>query len=101
MLVDLIVRLADTRACERTWIGLPGRTCGFLGRARRRSLGDLCGGDRQLEGTDACEQRRLGFSPSQSAAGGAVTPARDLRSRWWLGSQQDEENRLRRLSLPA
>ena len=33
--------------------------------------------------------------------GGAVTPARDLRSQWWLGSQEDEENRLQRLSLPA
>jgi GH15 family glucan-1,4-alpha-glucosidase len=34
-------------------------------------------------------------------AKGAVTPARDLRPPWWLGSQEDEENRLRRLSLPA
>ena len=30
VLVGLIGRLADNRACERTWIGLPGRTCGFL-----------------------------------------------------------------------
>src|ERR1700688_2136922 len=35
------------------------------------------------------------------AFGGVVTPARDLRSPWWLGSQEDEENRLQRLSLPA
>jgi hypothetical protein len=32
---------------------------------------------------------------------GVVTPARDLRSPWWLDSQMDEENRLRRLPLPA
>jgi hypothetical protein len=32
---------------------------------------------------------------------GVGTPARDLRSPWWLRSQEDGENQLRRLSLPA
>jgi hypothetical protein len=32
---------------------------------------------------------------------GAVTRAPDLRSPWWLDSQEDEEYRLRRLPLPA
>ena len=30
VLVGLIGRLADKRACEETWIGLLGRACGFL-----------------------------------------------------------------------
>jgi hypothetical protein len=32
-------------------------------------------------------------------AAGAVTPAPDLRPPGWLGSQEDEENRLRRLTF--
>jgi hypothetical protein len=32
---------------------------------------------------------------------GAVTSAPNLRSPWWLGSQKDEENQLRRISVPT
>ena len=39
VLVGLIGRLADKRACERTWIGLPGRTCGFLGSGETAIVG--------------------------------------------------------------
>ena len=39
VLVGLIGRLADKRACERTWIGLPGRTCGFLGSSETAIVG--------------------------------------------------------------
>ena len=39
VLIGLIGLLGDKRACERTWIGLPGRTCGFLGSSETAIVG--------------------------------------------------------------
>jgi putative transposase len=50
------------------------------------------------------DQNVIGQAHEQHAAkraDGAVTLAPDLRSPWWLDSQEDEESRLRRLPLPA
>ena len=91
--------LASCARLLRSLCGGPSEVALEL-RGRARSCSDAARCAAGLpRGSDAGDE--LGSMKGIVTAFKAFGRSRDLRSPWWLGSQEDEENRLRGVSLPA